>query len=118
MIKKIAIFALLFMVLMATAPVFAASPWTEEDGYYNKVRAKLDFGVKNLMGGWTELYTVPANAEGNVEAITKALGEGLYNTVVYTVGGALHTATALLPGIDVPIKNNGVQFEGDKEAQK
>lgn len=99
--------ALVMLVAFAVAPTsaFAASPWTEGDTYADKVTGKLEFGIKNLLGGWTELYTQPADAENKFSGF----GKGLVNAIVYTLGGAIHTATFPIP-VDVPIPNNGLDM--------
>ena len=95
---------------------FAASPWTEGKTYGEKVKGKLDFGVKNLLGGWTEIFSHTmkhAKAEENKEQ-KENIGVSLLTGIVYgavdTVGGALHAATFVIPEIDVPLPENGVQF--------
>lgn len=103
--KKILILGLVVVMLSASAVVFAGSPWTEKATYSEKVTAKLSFGYKNLLGGWTELFTEPASGEGNV---FQGIGRGLTNFVVYTAGGALHLVTFLIPQIDIPLPGNGI----------
>ena len=106
---------MVFFLIFSLCPIsgFAASPWTEKDGYVSQTAHKLEFGFKNLFLGWTEIFTKPhqacksgADFSGKMEAKV----EGLKNAVVYTVGGALHVATFAIP-IDVEIPNNGVSFD-------
>ncbi len=104
------IFSLLLVVMMFSSVAYAASPWTEQSTYADKVVHKLDFGIKNLFGGWTEIFTAPMRAKDAGKNCMSGVGEGLMNAIVYTVGGALHTATFPLP-IDVPLPNNGVSFD-------
>ncbi len=107
--KKKILAVMLMMVLAQPAGVFAASPWTSAESYGDKVTGKLDFGLKNLLGGWTELYTEPADAwNAKDESVPVAMGRGIANAVVYTIGGLIHTATFLIP-VDVPIPNNGLE---------
>lgn len=104
------------MLLTATS-VFAASPWTMEDTYGEKVAGKLDFGVKNLLGGWMAILPCKSgcdmedkNAKPYCPVVcTKKLVKGLVNSVVYTVGGALHVVTFPVP-VDIPLPNNGIQI--------
>ena len=99
-------------VLMLSIPEigYAASPWTEEQGYANQVKGKLDFGIRNLLGGWTEIFRSPMRAKDEKTCPIRGTGIGIVNAVVYTVGGALHTVTFPFTFIDVPLPNNGVQF--------
>ena len=109
------VMAFMAVCLLLASSAFAASPWTTESTYKGKVAAKLDFGVKNLLGGWTEL--LPCNSacakDGHktcpAMCCAKSLGTGIVNAAIYTVGGAVHTATFLIP-VDVPLPNDGVQF--------
>lgn len=97
-------------LLVAPSMGFAASPWKEKGGSYSDMaKNKLDFGLKNLLAGWTELISEPASGR-DVVSVTKGLGRGIYNTVVYTVGGALHTATFPITALDVPLPDNGLQL--------
>ncbi|MDA9101091.1 hypothetical protein N9K06_00295 [Omnitrophica bacterium] len=110
--KKLAPFLVVLLTLMLVPSfAFAASPWTEQDSAVDQAFHKLDFGVKNLLGGWTELVTVPVDYHKNKDSVAKGVGVGLWNALIYTGGGALHTATFFIPQIDIPLPNNGVQFE-------
>ncbi len=103
--KFLAIFVIAMMAISATA--MAASPWKEQGGSYGDMaKAKLDFGMKNLLGGWSELLTQPFKQDN----IGTGLGKGLYNAVIFTTGGLLHTVTFPATTIDVPLPDNGVQF--------
>ncbi|MBI3307392.1 MAG: hypothetical protein HYZ84_06290 [Candidatus Omnitrophica bacterium] len=110
--KKILI-VLLVGVMMASLPGlgYAASPWTQEVGYTNQMKGKLDFGVKNLLGGWTEIFRSPMRAHEGKTCPIRGTGIGIVNAVVYTVGGALHTVTFPFTFIDIPLPNNGVQLD-------
>lgn len=108
---------MLAVVLLVVAAVFltqtlafAASPWMDETTYTAKTGAKLGFGLKNLLLGWTELLTRPVDYHNEGKHLWDGLGSGIAYAVGYTAGGALHTATFFLP-IDVPLPNNGVQFK-------
>ncbi len=97
---------MLAMILVSSA-AFAASPWKEQGGSYGDMtKNKLDFGIRNLLGGWTELLTEPVKANN----IGTGLGKGLYNAVIFTTGGLLHTVTFPATTIDIPLPDNGVQL--------
>ncbi len=108
-------FAFVVAAILMASSAYAASPWTTEPTYQKKVAGKLDFGVKNFLGGWTALLPCHSACAMNGHktcpglCCVKSLGMGVVNAVVYTVGGALHTATFLIP-VDVPLPDNGVQF--------
>lgn len=100
--------SLVLVLMMFSTAALAASPWKEQGGNYgDQTKAKLDFGIKNLLGGWTELLTQPFKQDN----LGTGLGKGLYNAVIFTIGGLLHTVTFPAPAIDVPLPDNGVQFE-------
>ena len=113
--RSFKVMAMLVVTLLLASSAFAASPWTTEPTYGKKVAAKLDFGLKNLLGGWTEIFTYPANCPMDTDKkycpikCTKKVLLGAGNAVVYTLGGIVHTATFLIP-VDVPLPNNGVQL--------
>ena len=103
-----------FLLVLATvgfvqAPVFAASPWTQEATYGAQAGKKLGFGFKNLVLGWTEVFSKPVTYSEEGKNVLEGLGMGLFNGVVYTAGGALHTVTFFIPQIDIPLPNDGVQ---------
>jgi hypothetical protein len=107
--KSTRIMAVMLAVLLIPSACFAASPWVEQTTYTDKAREKFIFGFKNLAGGWTELFSEPAASLDKDENILNGIGRGLFNGLVYTVGGALHTVTFFLP-VDLPIPENGVDF--------
>jgi len=98
----------LIAVAMVQAPAFAASPWTQETTYTAKIGNKLGFGVKNLVLGWTEIFARPDAYANEDKNFVEGVGMGLWNAIVYTVGGALHTATFPIP-VDIPLPNNGIE---------
>ncbi len=108
--KKIALLMLALAVLLTSSSAFAASPWTEKESYKDKTVGKVDFGFKNFLGGWTELFNRPIKYHKEGKSASEGAVVGLYNAVVYTVGGALHLVTFPIP-VDVPLPNNGVSFE-------
>ena len=106
MMKKITVFLLVFALLASPAfAAFEASPWTSESGYGQKATGKLVFGLKNLLLGWTEIFTEPYESKS-----IQGVGKGLFNGIVDTVGGALHTVTFFVPQVDVKLPDGGVDF--------
>lgn len=99
--------AVLLALTLIPAVAFAASPWTSETTYTAKTKGKLVFGLKNLLGGWSEVITQPINYHQAEKSGGAGIAKGLFNAVVYTVGGALHVVTAPIP-VDVPLPNNGI----------
>ncbi len=89
---------------------FKASPWTEKTSYGDKMTGKLEFGLKNLLGGWTAIFSTPTHFQNEGKNVYLGTAKGLVKGVIYTVGGALHTLTFPIP-IDVPLPNGGVSFE-------
>ena len=108
--KKIILILVALSLVFGPAVCWAASPWTSETTYGAKAKAKLDFGMKNLFGGWTELFTEPQDAHKEGKNVIVGVGKGLLNTVVYTGGGVLHAVTFFIPQIDVPLPDNGVNL--------
>ncbi len=109
--RKAAALLLVVAILLACGSAFAASPWTEGVTYKDKVLGKLDFAVKNTLGGWTELFNRPIKYHKDGKNVSEGVLVGIGNAVVYTLGGALHLVTFPIPQIDVPLPNNGVSFE-------
>ena len=109
--KHVSILAVVLAVLMAPSIAFGASPWTEQTTTKDQIIHKLDFGARNFLGGWTEIITVPMEYHKNDQNVVKGLANGIWNGIIYTLGGVLHTATFFIPQIDVPLPNNGVQFD-------
>ena len=108
--KIVALFLVVIAVMLVPAVVFAASPWTEKTTYADKVKYKLDFGVKNILGGITEIYTQPKNYHKEKKNMFEGVGKGLWYALADTVGGALHILTFPIPQLDVPLPENGVSF--------
>ncbi|MSR77520.1 MAG: hypothetical protein EXS63_04770 [Candidatus Omnitrophica bacterium] len=116
---KKSMIALMLVLVMATAPslAFAASPWMDAKTYQEKSVGKFKFGFKNMIGGWTEIFSQTQSSCCNKEAaklpccrFLRGLGKGLVHATLDTVGGALHIVTFLLPQIDIPLPENGVSF--------
>ena len=105
---KIALVVL--MVLALPSMAFAGSPWTDKPTYGEKAIGKLTFGLKNVALGWTELFRQPMDHTKSPTDFLTGIGHGVYNTLVYTVGGVLHTVTFPITSLDVPIPNDGVKL--------
>ena len=114
--KSLKIFGLLAIALLIANSAFAASPWTQETTYGKKVAGKLDYGVKNLLGGWLALLPCQSGCDMDKNAkpycpihCAKKLGMGVINAVAYTVGGGLNVATFPVT-VDIPILHDGIQL--------
>ncbi|MFA6599836.1 MAG: hypothetical protein WC352_04645 [Candidatus Omnitrophota bacterium] len=99
---------IVLMLGLMPALAQAASPWTEEKTYSDKVAGKLQFGLTNLMLGWTAVIAESEQAADEKKNVVAAAGKGLVYFVADTVGGVLHTVTAPIPQIDIPLPENGV----------
>ena len=103
---------LIVLVLVSSLPTlgWAASPWTTGETYQSKMMGKLGFGLKNLLLGWTEIIRQPIEGakEEHFAGFGKGLATGLYDGVLYTVGGALHVVTFPFADVDLPLPNDGV----------
>ena len=110
--KRTIAMLLVVLAVIASVPslVFAASPWTEKGTYSEKAVAKLDFGMKNTLGGWTEIFTEPKRCYDEKKCIAQGVGRGIVNAVVYTAGGLVHVATFPIVQLDIPLPNNGVNL--------
>ncbi len=106
------IMSLVVVLSMLLAPVaFAASPWTEEKTYGDRVTGKLVFGLTNTLLGWIQLFAVPNQYADEGKNVWAGIGQGAVEAVVDTVGGALHLVTFPIPA-DLPLPNNGVDISG------
>lgn len=88
----------------------SASPWTTKQQWVEKADGKLYYGAKNLLLGWTELFTEPFDAYREKRNIAGGVWEGLGNAIGQTVGGAAHVATFPITQIDVPLPEGGTQI--------
>ena len=86
-----------------------SSPWTQETTYGGKVTGKLDFGIKNVLGGWTQMITQPKKFHKEGKCACQGLGKGIGYFIVDTVGGALHLVTFPIP-FDIPLPEGGVDL--------
>jgi hypothetical protein len=89
---------------------YTPSPWTTETGWGNRAKAKLGFGLKNGLLGWTEIITEPKKALDAGDNFFVGLGKGIKNGVGDTLGGIVHTATFFLTELDAPLPNGGTQL--------
>ena len=111
--KKTIVLLLLAAMFLSPAVVFAASPWTEETTYGDKVSEKLQFGLTNTLLGWTDLFFEPIRSSKKCEScdsLWTGLGKGITDSVVNEVGGAVHLLTFPLVFVDLPLPDDGVQF--------
>ena len=90
----------------------AASSWASGATYSDKAVGKLKYGVVNTLLGWTSLFTTPYEATQAGDNLFVGIGQGLWNGVGQTVGGALHLVTFPITQIDVPLPEGGVTFSG------
>ena len=110
--KSTVLFLIAVLSLLLGGVAQAASPWAAETTYKGKVIGKLDYGFKNTLGGWTEIFTETSEGDPNckcqIAGAAKGLGRGLVYGVADTVGGLLHLITFPFPQIDVPLPEGGV----------
>ncbi len=108
----VASLAVLVVVGVLAAPTIghAASAWAEETGWGNQAKAKLGYGLKNLLLGWTDLFIEPKEAMDAGGNFFVGVGAGVKDALCNTIGGALHTVTFPLPQIDVPLPEGGTQL--------
>jgi len=97
------IMSLVVILSMLLAPVaFAASPWTDKATYGEKTVGKLGFGLTNTVLGWTKLFSTPNDYSSEGKNVWSGVGQGLMDTVVTTVLGAVQLVTFPIPA-DIPI---------------
>jgi hypothetical protein len=110
MSKKI-LFCLSVFAFLATPLALAgepkqASPWTSATTNGERMKSKLEFGFKNALTGWTEIFSEPVDAWQEKGNVLKGLGRGLCNAVHDTVGGILHIVTFPLKA-DIQLPEGG-----------
>jgi len=98
------IMSLVVILSMLLAPVaFAASPWADGKNYGEKVGGKLGFGLTNTALGWTKLFTTPNDYSSAKKNVWQGVGQGVVDTVVTTVLGAVQLVTFPIPAdIEIP----------------
>ena len=89
----------------------SSSPWLKERGWTDQATGKLAYGLKNTLLGWTELLTEPYEAAtAKNGSVLQGIGEGIWNAVGQTVGGAVDLATFPATGAVVPLPEGGTQL--------
>ena len=86
---------------------FKPSPWTEKTTWSDKAVNKLQFGIKNVFAGWTEIFTEPKEAQDNKICPIQGFFRGVVNAGLDTVGGILHIATFPITQLDVKLPEGG-----------
>ena len=89
---------------------FTASPWTSEVGWGKRATAKLGFGVKNLLLGWTDLFVEPKEASEGGGNVLTGIGVGVKDALENTLGGAVHIVTFPITCLDAPLPEGGTQL--------
>jgi len=89
---------------------YTPSPWTSEAGYVNRALAKLGFGLKNALLGWTEVILEPKRAIEGDGNFFVGVWKGLLNGVGQELGGAVHVLTFPLTELDAPLPDGGTQL--------
>ncbi len=102
-------FLAFFFAIILTAQTGWTSPWAEGKTYGEKVGGKAIFGAKNLLLGWTSLFTEPVKYGYFLEKKKswEGLCYGISKTVLYTATGAIHLVTFPIP-VDFPNMGEGV----------
>ena len=98
------IMSLVIVLSMLLAPLaFAASPWVDGKTYGEKVSGKLGYGLTNTVLGWTKLFTTPNQYSNEKKNVLQGVGQGLVDTCVTTVLGAVQLVTFPIPAdIEIP----------------
>jgi hypothetical protein len=98
------IMSLVIVLSMLLAPLaFAASPWVDGKTYGEKVSGKLGYGLTNTVLGWTKLFTTPNQYSNEKKNVWQGVGQGLVDTCVTTVLGAVQLVTFLITAdIEIP----------------
>ena len=104
------IFWISLFLLFFSHTAFAASPWTQEVGYGDRVAGKVVFGMANFWGGWISLYYEPINAHEQNQNLALGIGKGFAFGFVDTFGGLAHLITAPITVLDIPLPHNGVEI--------
>ena len=86
----------------------------EENTLYAMIKngkgKQLQFGLKNVLLGWLDLFQEPHHYAVEHKNVFSGIGKGLLDTLSNEVGGALHTVTFFIPQIDIPLPENGVDL--------
>lgn len=115
--KKLISLVVVLSMLAGPVMAFAASPWTEEKTYGDRISGKLQFGVANTLLGWIEIFATPNRYAAEGKNMWAGVGKGFVNATVDTVGGALQLVTFPIPA-DFPLPNDGVDIGGGPVGKK
>jgi hypothetical protein len=110
MLKRLTVCFLIISALVVSTPCFAyfeSSSWTEETSYNRKMLKKFIFGDMNLSWGWLEIVATPYEAVKQDRMVWPWIAAGICNSVIDTVGGALHLVTFFITPLDIPLPQGG-----------
>ena len=100
--KKAICLVIVLAIMLSPAMAFAGH------NFSHKANDRLMFGLKNVAFGWTDLFVEPPQHE----RFMLGMGKGLSDTVLNTVGGAMHVGTFLVPQMDLPdLPEGGVDMD-------
>ena len=108
-LKKMVLMLLVMVLLVGPSMGFAASPWLSGETYGDRISGKMQFGLKNVLLGWVDLFYEPNKAANEKTNVWAGAGKGLVDTVMNIGGGAFHLVTFPIP-VDFPLPDNGVQL--------
>jgi hypothetical protein len=110
--------ALALLLMIALAPSAVATPWAEKEGYGEKTKGKLAFGLRNTFLGWTEMFSEPKRYKFDLKKSEwEGFCMGISKFVFYTADGLIQLATFPIP-VDFPdfgegaVPNLGKKKEG------
>lgn len=112
--KRVGVVVLTLALFAAPVVASAASPWAQEATYSQQAVAKLKYGLTNTLLGWTSLFRTPMQASKEGENVFVGIGQGLWNAVGQTLGGAAHALTFPIPAIDIPLPEGGTDVLAHK----
>ena len=98
------------LMTLSLTPDYTASPWTKQAGYANRAGGKLVFGAKNLLLGWTEIFTETKASLDKGDNFFVGLGKGLKNGLEDELGGVVHLVTFPLTCLDAPLPEGGTNI--------
>ncbi len=109
--KKVLSLLVVLAILAVPSLGFAAtpSPWTEAETYEGQATGKLEYGLKNILTGWLDLFYEPYVANKNESNVFNGIGKGVLEAVANTVGGVIHAGSFFIP-VDIPIPGGGVDL--------
>ena len=108
--RKTILLSALFTCLFGSS-LLADSPWVQQPTYAKKVSHKLEYGLKNILFGWTVPFTEPFKEKFRTDTHRRswyAFSVGVARGVMYTANGLIQTATFPIP-IDFIDMGDGVQ---------